>query len=274
MSGNNKVVQESWDFLVDLNQMPYNQKVSVSKLNLEMKRKVDEINKRIEFYFDRNHKMGRDIFIISVNNKEDADRIRGIVLEFKVRKGSPIQIKLEERKPRHDPDKWNQAVWVKCIGTYGHSYRGRGGNREVALNQEEDRNFDKVFSSYGEILRRTRTDRIIIDEEDENGKPIKVLGPKTATRSLKMIIYDNLNNPIPRDFKYESPTSSRAKMIRVMYDGQPWFCKPCGTHHLSRFCPDDKRDTGFQNRGGNYGNPLSRPVSTLKQSYCQHLRQS
>jgi hypothetical protein len=42
----NKVIQESWDFIVDLNQMPYNQKVSVAVFNIEVKRQVDEIDKR------------------------------------------------------------------------------------------------------------------------------------------------------------------------------------------------------------------------------------
>jgi hypothetical protein len=99
-----------------------------------------------------------------VNSKEDADKIRGIVLEFEVRKGNPIQIKLEERKPRHDPDEWNQAVWVKMFGTYGHSYRGKGATRKTALNQEDDKNFDLVLSPYGTILRPTSTDRMITQE--------------------------------------------------------------------------------------------------------------
>jgi hypothetical protein len=131
------------------------------------------------------------------------------------------------------------------IGTYGHSYRGKGATRETALNQEDDKNFDLVLSPYGTILRPTRTDRMITEELDKNGKMIKILDPKRMTRSLKMIIGDPLNNPIPRDFKYESPNSDRVKMICIMYEGQPWFCRPCQTHHLSRFCPEDKRDFTF-----------------------------
>jgi hypothetical protein len=180
-----------------------------------------------------------------------------------VRKGSPIQIKLDKRKPCHDPDKWNQAVWVKMIGTYGHSYRGKGATRKTALNQEDDKNFDLVLSPYGTILRPTRTDRMITQEVDKNGKMIMILGPKRMTRSLKMIIGDPLNNPIPREFKYESPNSNRVKMIRIMYEGQPWFCRPCQTHHLLRFCPEDKRKFTFGKEQSPAGQFESKPRTIL-----------
>jgi hypothetical protein len=66
-----------------------------------------------------------------------------------------------------------------------------------------------------------------------------------ASRSLKILLHEGMD--IPREFNYISPTSDRAKVIRIVYDGQPWHCrKPCDMYHTSRFCParDDpnKRD--------------------------------
>jgi hypothetical protein len=238
------VIQESWDFLIDLNQVPYNQKISIAKLNLELKRKVDEIDKKLKWVFDRAYDLGKDMYMICVNTKEDANRIRGITLEFEVCKGNPIMIKLEERKAysRYNPEEWNQAVWVRIEGTYGNSYRGKGSGSETALNLEDDKNFDLVMAPFGKILQPCRTDRMIIEDEDEGGRPIKILGPLKTTRSLKIILSDDLNNPIPRDFKYESPSTGRVKMIRITYNGQPWFCRSCETHHNNRFCPLAQRD--------------------------------
>jgi hypothetical protein len=55
-----------------------------------------------------------------------------------------------------------------------------------------------------------------------------------------MIIKDEINNPIPQDGG--KARIRTVKMIRIMYNGQPWFCKACNSYHNTRFCPDDDRD--------------------------------
>ena len=73
---------------------------------------------------------------------------------------------------------------------------------EGTLNQEPDKDFDLVLAPYGEILQKTRTDHIIEDERDKDWNIKKVFGPKKISHSLKMSVGDNMDNPIPRDFKY------------------------------------------------------------------------
>ena len=54
------------------------------------------------------------------------DKIWDLQLKFEVRKGKPIEIKLEEWKLHRDPEEWNQAVWVCIFWTYGHTSKDRG----------------------------------------------------------------------------------------------------------------------------------------------------
>jgi hypothetical protein len=93
--------KESWDFLIDLGQVPYNQKPTPSTVNLELKRKIEEIDKTMIWYL--NHAGTRqDLYLLVVNTEEDAEKVRNITMEFNARKGKPFEIKLEERTSRRD----------------------------------------------------------------------------------------------------------------------------------------------------------------------------
>jgi hypothetical protein len=135
-------------------------------------------------------------------------------------RGNPSKSSWKKERPdvtkkmldgKREDARWKEGRWVKIFGTYGHTY-GRG-SREVALNLEPDENFDTVFSEFGTIQRKTKVDHFMNDEVDDKGNFKKVFRPKKASRSLKMIIDDD--KPIPREFNYISPTSDRAKVIRV-----------------------------------------------------------
>ena len=91
MSLSKEVTQESWDFLVDLSQMPHNQNVKIHDLNLALKRKIKQIGGNIDFCFDRANGFGRDMYLVVVNSKEDTDKIRGLKLEFKSAKANQLK---------------------------------------------------------------------------------------------------------------------------------------------------------------------------------------
>jgi hypothetical protein len=98
--------KESWDFLIDLGQVPYNQKPTPSTVNLEIKRKIEEIDKKMIWYLGRAGTC-QDLYLLIVNTEEDAEEVRNIT---NARKGKPFEIKLEERTSRRDENeaKWNE----------------------------------------------------------------------------------------------------------------------------------------------------------------------
>ena len=66
------------------------------------------------------------MYLVVVNREKDGDKIWGLKLEFEVRKGKPIEIKLEEWKLHCDPEEWNQAVSVCFFRMYGPTSKEQG----------------------------------------------------------------------------------------------------------------------------------------------------
>ena len=251
--------QESWDFLLDLNVMPYNQRARYHAVQLEVKRRIEEVDKSVIWMFGFAEGRGRDVYCLMVNNENDADKIRNLTFEFDVRKSQPVKVNLEELRRSKDDSQWLEAVWVKMRGTYGHGFnKGRNTDQEDALNQEPDANFDEVFSEYGKIMRPTKTDYNMIEVEDDSGKKTKVRGPMATTRSFKILLHDPEGKPIPQFFNYSSPTTGRAKVITTYYRDQPWFCRFCNNTHKERFCPEGD-SSGVK--------------SILKERFCPRMKQ-
>jgi hypothetical protein len=174
MPNQKQAEKESWYFLIDLGQLPYNQKASPTVMNLEVTRQIEAINESINWCLDRASGRSHNFFLLIVNSIEDANKIRGMTLKFNARNGRPFEIKLEEQTFRQDRDDadWNPGIWVKIYGTFSHTYER--GSREVALNMEPDENFDTVFRSFGKILRPTKVNFFMVDKVDDEGRVKKV----------------------------------------------------------------------------------------------------
>jgi hypothetical protein len=149
--------KELWDFLIDMDQLPYNQEAFAANVNLEIKRQIESIDKSIVWLLDRASGFRQDKYLLIVNSEEDADKIRDTTLEFNARKGKPFEIKLEERTSQRDRDdaKW-RGVWVHIFGTYGHSFDKR--THEVALNKEPVENFDTLLRDFAQDEARPKQD--------------------------------------------------------------------------------------------------------------------
>jgi hypothetical protein len=225
--------QESWDFTLDLNVMPYNQRARFHVVQLEVKRRIEAVDKKVIWMFGFAEGRGRDVYCVMVNQEADAEKIRNLTFEF------DVLVKLVEVRRTKNDSQWLETNWVNLRGTFGHGFnKGRLADQEDALNQEPDKNFDEILKAYGTIMRPTKTDYNMIEVEDENGKKTKVRGPMATMRSLKILLADPMGNPIPQQLNYISPNSTRTKIIATYYKGQPWFCRPCQSFHTDRFCPE------------------------------------